>query len=233
MPTAVLFDLYNTLVDGGDRQSDRLRAEMAADLQVDAEHFSRLWFESWPARSTGALGDAEATVRAVARQAGGDPSEAAVRLASARRMALQRRILWPKPSTLAALDRIRAAGWHTAVVSNCTHETAALWKTTPLAPRFEAAAFSVELGIAKPDPAIFLAACTALRVPPVECVYIGDGADNELSAAAALGMSVVQTEEFKPATGGWPRQRVESLGEFAALLLSGQPARSPRSAAAW
>jgi putative hydrolase of the HAD superfamily len=233
MPTAVLFDLYNTLVDGGDRQSERLRAEMAADLNVDPERFGALWYQSWAARSTGALGDAEATVRAVARQAGADPSAAAVRLACARRLAFQRRILWPSAGTLEALDRIRAAGWRTAVVSNCTHETATLWKTTPLAPRFEAAALSVELGIAKPDPAIFLAACTALGVAPAECVYIGDGADNELPAAAALGMSVVQTEEFKPATGAWPRQRVASLGEFAAALLSGQPERSPRSAPAW
>jgi putative hydrolase of the HAD superfamily len=233
MPTAVLFDLYNTLVDGGDRQSERLRAEMAADLNVDPQRFAALWYQSWAARSTGALGDAEATVRAVARQAGADPSAAAVRLACARRLAFQRRTLWPSPGTLAALDRIRAAGWRTAVVSNCTHETATLWKTTPLAPRFEAAALSVELGIAKPDPAIFLAACTALGVAPAECVYIGDGADNELPAAAALGMSVVQTEEFKPSTGAWPRQRVANLGEFAAALLSGQPERSPRSAPAW
>lgn len=229
MPTAVLFDLYNTLVDGGDGQADANYQALATDLGVDPAAFNRAWREAWPARRVGALGDAEATMRAVASQVGGRPTDAAVRLACARRLAFQRRLLWPRPATLETLDALRSAGWRTAVVSNCTHETALLWKATPLAPRFDAVAFSVELGVAKPDPAIFLAACSALRVAPTECLYVGDGADDELPAAAGLGMSVVQTEEFKPANGSWPRQRIHALSE----LLSGPLVKSPRSAAAW
>jgi putative hydrolase of the HAD superfamily len=229
MPTAVLFDLFNTLVDGGDDQADANYAAMAADLGVDPALFTRIWREAWAARCTGALGDAESTMRTVAMQAGVRPTDAAVRLACARRLDYHRRLLWPRPATLETLDTLRAAGWRTAVVSNCTHETATLWKATPLAPRFDAVALSVELGVAKPNPAIYLAACAALRVPPAECVYVGDGADDELPAAAGLGMSVVQTEEFKPANGTWPRQRINALSE----LLTGPLARNPRSAAAW
>jgi putative hydrolase of the HAD superfamily len=229
MPTAVLFDLYNTLVDGGDREATALYAALAADLGVEPELFERLWRRSWPARSTGGYGDADATMRAVAALAGGHPSDAAVHLACVRRMAFQRRLLWPRPSTLETLDTLRAGGWRTAVVSNCTYETASLWRSTPLAPRFDATAFSVELGVAKPDPAIFLAACAAIRVAPTDCLYVGDGADDELPAAAALGMSVIQTEEFKPASGVWPGQRIRAVGE----LLTGQPARSPTSEATW
>jgi putative hydrolase of the HAD superfamily len=232
MPAAILFDLYNTLVDGGDSGADANYAAMATDLGVDPATFTRLWRQAWPQRRVGALGDAEATVRAIAVRAGGNPIDPAIRLACARRLTFQRRLLWPKPATLAALDSLRAAGWRSAVVSNCTHETATLWKTTPLAPRFDAAAFSVDLGIAKPDPAIFLAACGALRVAPTECVFIGDGADDELPAAAALGMTVVQTEEYRTNPGSWPRHRVSALSELADWLLSGRPARSPRSAAA-
>ena len=229
MPTAVLFDLYNTLVDGGDDHADANYAAIAADVGVDPVLFSRLWRESWPVRRTGALGDAESVVRTLAIQAGVRPTDAAVRLACARRLAFQRRRLWPRPATLETIDTLRAAGWRTAVVSNCTHETATLWKGTPLAPRFDAVAFSVELGVAKPDPAIFLAACAALRVPPAQCLYVGDGADDELPAAAGLGMNVVLTEEFRSAAGSWPRQRINTLSE----LLTGPLARSPRSVAAW
>jgi putative hydrolase of the HAD superfamily len=229
MPTAVLFDLYNTLVDGGDDEADANYAALAADVGVDPARFTQLWRESWRARCTGALGDAESAMRMVAIQAGGNPSDAAVRLACARRLDFHRRQLWPRPATLETLDTLRAAGWRTAVVSNCTHETATLWKATPLAPRFDAVAFSVELGVAKPDPGIFLAACAALRVPPAECLYVGDGADDELPAAAGLGMSVVLTAEFKPATGAWPRQRISGLSE----LLTGPLVRNPRSEAAW
>ena len=37
---------------------------------------------------------------------------------------------------------------------------------SPLPPYFEATAFSTEVGAAKPEPAIYLAACTALEVSP-------------------------------------------------------------------
>ncbi len=231
MATAVLFDLYNTLVDGRDSGSEVEVRAMGVDLGLDPALFHRLWRESWPARCTGALGDTESTVRAIALHAGARPTDAAVRLAATRRLAYQRRVLWPSPATLAALDAVRAAGWRTGLVTNCTVETPLLWKTTPLAPRFEATAFSCELGVAKPDPAIFLTVCAALSVPPTGCLYVGDGADDELTAAAGLGMTVVQTEEFKPAGGSWPRNRISALGELVQRLATGQPARSPRSAA--
>jgi putative hydrolase of the HAD superfamily len=229
MPTAVLFDLYNTLVDGGDSSVEQLLVAMARDLDVDPPTFSWLWTESRRARYTGALGDTEAAVRTIATQAGGHPSAAAIRLASARRLAHQRRLLWPRASTLATLDALRAAGWRLGLVSNCTHETAQLWKSTPLAPRFEAVAFSCELGVAKPDPAIFLAACAGLPAPPTECLFVGDGADQELAAAAQLGMAVVQTTEFQPASGSWPRQRISQIADLVPILVTGQPAKSPTS----
>jgi putative hydrolase of the HAD superfamily len=219
MPAAVLFDLCNTLVDGGDGARDATMDAMAADLGVDPAWFRQLWRESWRERCTGAFGDAEATVRAVALRAGARPTDAAVRLACTRRLSVARNLLWPRPSTLAALDALRAAGWRTAVVSNCTAETPQIWKTTPLAPRFEATAFSCELGVAKPDPAIYLAACSALRVAPTECLFVGDGADDELPAAAGLGMTVIRTEEFKPGAGTWPRQRINALGDLVTAIV--------------
>jgi putative hydrolase of the HAD superfamily len=218
MPHAVLLDLFNTIVAGGDAERDAVTAAMARDLDVDPAVFTRLHHETWPQRSTGTLGDLPSTVRSLAVRAGGAPNDSAVRLACARRMDLTRRLLWPRSQTLAALDAIRAAGWPTGLVSNTTSEVPAMWKSTPLAVRFDTVAFSCVLGVAKPDAAIYLAACGALGVQPGDCVYVGDGADDELAAAAALGMSVVRTTEFRPADGLWPRDRVTSLGEFAAML---------------
>ena len=131
------------------------------------------------------------------------------------------------------VDALRAAGWRLGVVSNCTHETSQLWKSTPLAPRFEAVAFSCELGVAKPDPAIFLAACAGLPAPPTDCLFVGDGADQELAAAAQLGMAVVQTTEYRPASGSWPRQRISRIADLVPILVSGQPAKSPTSGVVW
>jgi putative hydrolase of the HAD superfamily len=229
MPTAVLLDLYNTLVSGGeDARRREIHAAMAADLGADPERFGELYRQSYPQRDVGALGDLEASVRAVARVAGVTPTEAQVRLAAARRRAYCREMLWPSPATLETLDTLRAAGWRLGLVSNCTAETPEQWKRTPFATRFDAVGFSCELGVAKPDPAIYLAVCSFLGVPPTECVYVGDGADTELPGAANLGMAVVRTVEFQPSSAAWPRTRIEALSDLPALI--GRPARSPMSA---
>jgi putative hydrolase of the HAD superfamily len=222
MPRVVLFDLYNTLVDGADAERAQICRRQAADLGVDPEVFARLFVESWRERCTGKLGDLTSTLRALAERAGGAPSDAALRLAAARSIDLTRRHLWPSGTTLAALDEIRRIGWRTGLVSNCAGATATIWPTTPLASRFDVVGLSSELGVAKPDPAIFLTVCARLGVEPSDCVYVGDGADDELGAAAALGMSVVRTTEYVASRSQWPPRRIASLGELPALL-SGRP----------
>jgi putative hydrolase of the HAD superfamily len=54
--------------------------------------------------------------------------------------------------------------------------------------------FSVEVGICKPDPEIYLTACRRLGVEPRECVYVGDGGSRELTGAAAVGMTPVRLD---------------------------------------
>jgi len=103
MPRAVLLDLFNTIVAGGDAERDAVTATMARDLGVDPELFVRLHHESWPQRSRGTLGELESTVRNLAARAGGAPTHSAVRLACARRIDLTRRLLWPR-------DRVASLG---------------------------------------------------------------------------------------------------------------------------
>jgi putative hydrolase of the HAD superfamily len=232
MPRAVLFDLYNTLVPGG---SDKLRHDvlrsMGADLGIDPDNFVDLYRRTYPERLVGAFGDTEATIRTVAAMAGGSPGPAAVRLAATRHMTMTRGLLWPSAATLSTLDTLRADGWRLGLVSNCTADTPELWKRTPLAGRFDAVGFSCELAVSKPDPAIYLSVCSFLDVSAADCLYVGDGAEQELAGAARLGMTVVRTEEFVSGEGTWPRHRVDALSELPALL-SGLPAGSPRSGAA-
>jgi putative hydrolase of the HAD superfamily len=233
MPRAILFDLYNTLVPGG---SDTMRHEtarlMGADLGIDPDTYAHLYQRTYPERFVGAFGDLEATVRTLAAMAGGSPTPSGVRLAATRRITMIRSLLWPSAGTLATLDALRANGWRLGLVSNCTAETPELWKRTPLAGRFDAVSFSCELGVAKPDPAIYLAACSFLDVSAADCLYVGDGADRELAGAASLGMTAVQTVEFVRAEGSWPRHRIGTLADLPGLL-TGLPVESPRNGAPW
>ncbi|GAA1795821.1 hypothetical protein GCM10009682_16990 [Luedemannella flava] len=215
---AVLLDLYNTLVPGGDAERDTLVADCARDVGADPAVLVELFHSSWPWRMTGQLGSVEETLHTLAVRAGAAPTPSRVRLAAARRRSFTRSQLWPSAGTLAALASLRSLGWRLGVVTNCTIETAELWSTTPLSTHVDAAVFSSVLGVGKPDPAIYLSACSLLGVAPQECVYVGDGADRELPTAAQLGMTVIRTVEYVAADSSWPPTRIRSLSELPALL---------------
>lgn len=55
---------------------------------------------------------------------------------------------------------------------------------------FEAVIISSEIGIRKPRPEIFLAACEKIGVAPAECLFIGDSFENDVVGAKRLGMDV-------------------------------------------
>jgi len=57
---------------------------------------------------------------------------------------------------------------------------------------FDAVILSFEVGLLKPDPAIFGLACARLGVAPAEWAFVADGGFGELDAAAALGMFAVR-----------------------------------------
>jgi putative hydrolase of the HAD superfamily len=90
------------------------------------------------------------------------------------------------------LRTIKALGLRTALISDCTHELPAFLPSMPIAPLLDVNVFSVEVGRCKPDPLIYLEACWRLRVAPEDCLYIGDGGSQELTGAAAVGMTAVR-----------------------------------------
>jgi putative hydrolase of the HAD superfamily len=92
-------------------------------------------------------------------------------------------------STLTAL---KERGLATALISDCTHELPAFLPTLPVAGLLDAAVFSIEMGVCKPDRRIFLAVCDQLGVHPQECLYVGDGGSRELTGAQAVGMTAVR-----------------------------------------
>jgi putative hydrolase of the HAD superfamily len=193
--TAVLFDLYGTLVTGTSaaRRDDATRAVGRA-LGVDPEAMAVAVRESYDERARGALGDLRATLSALARRLGGDPDDAALERACELRLEIFREQLVPEPAVLAVLDRLRADGSRLALVSDCSIETPMVWGESPLASRFDATAFSAVVGVRKPHPDIYRAAYEPLGVEPADCLFVGDGGSRELTGAAALGMRAVRVE---------------------------------------
>jgi putative hydrolase of the HAD superfamily len=208
---AVLFDFFGTLTHAVQRGPDHAR-------------IARILDRSFYLRARGRFGSAEATLRWVCAEAGADPTREQVRDALAWRVAAIRRDTELRRDAVPALGRLRREGLRTAVVSDCGYELPAILPTLPVAPLLDARVYSVQEGVCKPDPRIYLAACDRLDVRPDECLYIGDGGSQELTGAAELGMTAIRLAA--PDLAGhlvfnadvaWTGRRADSLVEAARL----------------
>lgn len=84
------------------------------------------------------------------------------------------------------LQRARAAGLRVAVVSNLAQAYGPVVRR--LLPDLDAYILSYEVGVAKPDPAIFDLACQALGCAPGEVLFTGDSMRCDLLGPQAFGM---------------------------------------------
>ena len=187
---AAVFDFFGTLTRSVQRGPQH--AELARALGVDPEAVRGVLDRTFRARARGRYGSAEATLRWVIEQAGGRPRPAQVRAGVPARINALRADTRLRSDAVSALTAIRRRGLATAMISDCTHELPAFLPSLPVAPLLDAKIYSVRLGVCKPDPRIYLAACAELGVPPAECLYVGDGGSHELSGAAAVGMTPVR-----------------------------------------
>lgn len=90
------------------------------------------------------------------------------------------------PDVALAMQKLRAAGKRVAVCSNLAHEYGPIVRK--LLPSLDAYVFSYEVGAAKPDPAIYRAACDALGSRPRDVLFIGDSKRCDLHGPQAFGM---------------------------------------------
>ncbi|MGC4808474.1 HAD family hydrolase [Micromonospora sp. DT233] len=224
MPQPVIFDLFHTLIHGADEERDRVVGEMAVIVGVAPAELVAAYHASWRERLI--RWDVEETIRILAGRLGGTPTNEEVTKAGEQRRALACRVLdRVSTGTLDVLDALRGDGHPLALISNATSDTAELWPQSRLARRFDVAIFSCEVGLAKPDPAIYHLAAERLGVEPAECVFVGDGADGELAGAAAVGMTVFRTTEHNDTDPGWVGPAFATLGDLPAILREPRPTR--------
>jgi HAD superfamily hydrolase (TIGR01509 family) len=90
----------------------------------------------------------------------------------------------PYPDTTATLNGLRAAGIKTAVVSNIAFDLRPAFAAAGTAA--DAYVLSFEVGVIKPDPAIFRTALARLGVDAAEALMVGDSEEAD-GGARALG----------------------------------------------
>ena len=74
-------------------------------------------------------------------------------------------------------------------MSVCSEEVPAAWPSTEFAGLFDAETFSSDCGLMKPEPEIYLHTARALEADPADCLFVGDGANDELAGAERVGMT--------------------------------------------
>ncbi len=214
----MLFDLYDTLVKVDSQVVNASRARIAAACGVDLDRFQTRWSETLPERTLGALGTLEDEITAMLDTLCPNVDPALVAELAAGDRAAWAAAAQPYPDALPTLATLRERGFLRGLVSNCSCQAANVIATTGLDQHLDALALSFELGVAKPDPAIFLAAAERLDVAPAECLYVADGSPGELETAKRLGMYAVWVDRphrrnHNPIPGAYDR-RVDELAEI-------------------
>jgi putative hydrolase of the HAD superfamily len=211
---AVIFDLWDTLVDFDPVAGRAYQDRVAALLGRDPDEFAALWFEGRAQRESGTLREYLLEI--------GAPEDLVDELVTLRRDST-RNLLVPRPGALETLGELRARGRRVGLITVCSEDVPDVWSETPFADLFEATVFSCSVGMRKPDPRIYRLACAELGVEPAEAMFVGDGANDELAGAERVGMRAALIhrpgqEPLWPEAQAWEGPRITSVPEVLDLL---------------
>jgi putative hydrolase of the HAD superfamily len=224
----VIFDLFGTLVDDFVSSVGQMHQEMAAALAVPYEQFMQVWRQTSEMRIIGAFETVEANMKYVCDamnvHLGAEQNAQAVEI----RMKYIRQALQPRPGATATLSQLKNQGYKLGLVSNCSIEIPILWHETTFANFIDTPIFSGRVRLRKPDPRIYQLACERLGVAPETCLYIADGEDHELTAAARVGLYPVLVRTSSQETTNkshqeareWQGPTIASLTEVLDLVNS-------------
>jgi putative hydrolase of the HAD superfamily len=193
---AVIFDLWDTLALWPAADFERVKRE----LSVHIDDFERVWDTTYNARQIGSI---ESYFRGLGL---GDEKLATCLEIRSR---FTRDALVPRHDAIETLDELGRRGFKRGVISVCSSDVEEAWDDIELAAHVDDVVLSCAVGLTKPDPRIYELACANLGVEPGECLFVGDGANDELAGAERVGMKAVcvlppgRTEAQWPEARGW------------------------------
>jgi putative hydrolase of the HAD superfamily len=173
---------------------------------------------------TGALKDYQDCIRHICQQLGSQWRNDSVELAAGLRFEMNKReVMSPRDGAIEVLSALKANGYKTGLISNCSTETAIVWKNSSLAPLIDVVVLSCLVGLQKPDPRIYQIAMEKLDVRPKECMYIADGLGQELFTALKLRIRAVLIrvpgeDDYEPYREKWDGAVITSLKDVLVLV---------------
>ena len=219
---AVVFDLYDTLAYLDGQVIRDTRRELAEIAQVDTQAFMDQWRDTAWERMLGVLGDLDQQIALMLGRLGAHVTPDLVARLVKLENAAWHDAVHLYPQTLPLLRELRQRGYRLGLLSNCSCQAGAVVSALGLEALMDELVLSCEVGLAKPDRAIFEHACRALDVTLERTMFVADGAFGELDAATDLGMVAVKIEQAHQSgdygTSERYRHCVTSLDEVLGLL---------------
>jgi len=232
---AVLFDWGDTLFASPHAPSVIVEGARELGVTVDAETARQVWDEIW---SAGKSAEEHAKGRDLSplahRKVWTALFDRANRVAAGLDEILYARVMdpagWiPYADTAPTLRALKARSVKVGIVSNIPRDLRPLFSQHGLGDTVDAYTLSYEQGVAKPDPALFLAAYRELGVPPAETLMVGDDPVTDGGAGAAgLQVYVLPPHDGGPARG---LARVVELVDVSRASVTARSAPSPASGA--
>ena len=188
---AVLFDWGDTLFESPHAPTVLREAAQAGGIAMDGGEARRIWTELWDASKTA---EEHAKGRDLSRDAHRRVWTALFSRAESRvpgiAQMLYDRVMdparWvPYPDTAPTLRALKERGVRIGIVSNHAFDLRPFFAARGIDGFIDEYALSAEVGVAKPSPEIFRAACRMLGVAPEEALMVGDDAVSDGGAAAA------------------------------------------------
>jgi len=211
---AVIFDLWGTLVPIDPGRWRHTYKRIARSLGVAPEDFRREWSRASDERT---MGSVARSFRNACQALGVKISEEMFEEVLALRRSTLQQSFVPRREAEPTLRDLRQRGYLTALLTNCDSDVPGAWEHSPLAELVDVEVFSCREGLMKPDARIYQLVVERLGVRTSECLFVGDGASDELPGAEAIGMRAVllRAPDTSPPRG-WTGATIANLREVLA-----------------
>jgi putative hydrolase of the HAD superfamily len=222
-PAAILFDAGHTLVFIDPDRTRQIYRE--SGIEVSREAFLTAESQARGILTGLVQAGSEGTERELWHQyfvslmeASGVPEDQLDAVGRGIRDAHTQAHLWTgvDPRTSPALEALVGQGFRLAVISNADGRMEDALVRAGLRDHFEFVIDSDLVGVAKPDPEIFLAGARMLGLPPEDCLYVGDLYPVDVVGARAAGMSAVLLDPLDALD--YPVDRVAAVADLPAYF---------------
>jgi len=207
-------------------ENNNILRQMASVLLVPSDDFVASWHATFNERMTGTFESYQTCIRHMCQQLGVDVQNNQIELAASIRLDMTKQeVMSLRDGAKEVLLHLKANGYKTGLISDCSKETTIILRDTPLYSLIDVAVFSCSVGVRKPDPRIYRIAIDGLSVNPEECIYIADGMGQELTRASELGMYAIQirmpgkdNHNYDPYRENWEGPVISLLKDVLTLI---------------